>query len=48
MTAPTPTNNENAIYALSRWRERGGVRVDMLSNDSPSPESSPPWGEEAN
>jgi hypothetical protein len=31
---------------LSRWRERVGVREDMISDDSPSPTSSPPWGEE--
>jgi len=29
-------NHENTIYPLSCWRERGGVRVDMISGVSPS------------
>ena len=29
MNALSLTNDERTIYSLSRWRERGGVRVDM-------------------
>jgi len=28
MPRVTPMNHENKVLSLSRWRERGGVRVD--------------------
>jgi hypothetical protein len=36
------------INPISRQRERAGVRVDIMFTVSPSPVSSPPWGEEMN
>ena len=49
MTASSFTHYEIGIYnSLSRWRERVGVRVDIIFIVSPSPVSSPPGGEEMN
>ena len=42
----SPSNHENTIYPLSRWREKAGVRVDMISGFSPSPILLSPRGEE--